>query len=176
MPSLMKMLQLNLQFSNKILVQVKYKSRKYGWGPKHKWVSTSRNPYVIKDGNLRSSLKNTEGASSQYDMKIYNIRTIDSKNKNIIDDTGLKYLKYLSNINIDENMVEDLSDFSNLKALKYLSLNGNNINNISPLRYLPLRRLSIKRNAFYTPEQIELAKDVIEELESRGCTVYHDLK
>ena len=111
----------------------------------------------VKDTELRKLLNEklgeklgtTRTANQKItDVELEKLTDLNLDNSNITDLTGLEAAKNLQNLSLNHNSISNLRPLSGLTSLKTLSLNGNKITDPSPLSGLPsLKTLSLKENA-----------------------------
>ena len=111
----------------------------------------------IPDANLRKALnkKLTEITGTTREdnypinnLELRNITDLNLDNLNIVDLTGMEYAENLENLSLNHNSVSNLSPLSGLHHLKTLSLDGNKVTDLNPLKDMTsLKTLSLKENA-----------------------------
>ena len=111
----------------------------------------------IPDANLRKALnkKLTEITGTTHEdnypinnLDLRNITDLNLDNLNIVDLTGMEYAENLENLSLNHNSVSNLSPLSGLHHLKTLSLDGNKVTDLNPLKDMTsLKTLSLKENA-----------------------------
>lgn len=111
----------------------------------------------VKDTQLRKLLNEklgeklgtTRTANQKItDVELEKLTDLNLDNSNITDLTGIEAAKNLQNLSLNHNSISDLSPLSGLTSLKTLSLNGNKITDLNPLRNKPnLKTLSLNENA-----------------------------
>ena len=82
------------------------------------------------------------------DVELEKLTDLNLDNSNITDLTGIEAAKNLQNLSLNHNSISNLRPLSGLTSLKTLSLNGNKITDPSPLaRLTSLKTLSLNENA-----------------------------
>ena len=109
------------------------------------------------------------------------ITELDASGKSIKSLEGIEHLKQLVVLNLEDNIIKDVSPLADLNLLSELSLRNNEITDLEKINFdkitdLPLRKLSLRHNVFRPPDgeqvrlsEIELLQNFsqIEELELR---------
>ena len=96
-------------------------------------------PVSIPDANLEAAIRKSRDIApdtpiTQSDM--LRLRTINAREKQIADLTGLQYATNLTEAILSRNQISDVSPLANLVKLTTLSLHSNQISDVSPLANL----------------------------------------
>ena len=106
---------------------------------------------VIPDANLRAAIETALGKANGADIAVADIAglpTLNARNRNVRDLTGLESATSLRELDLSYNAVSDLAPLSNLTNLEYLSLYNNAVSDLAPLSNLTsLRELGLSYNA-----------------------------
>ncbi|EBF5126100.1 hypothetical protein FH002_15600, partial [Listeria monocytogenes] len=92
---------------------------------------------IFPDTNLAEVIRVKLGKASVSDMvtqsDLDSITSLDARNKNITDISGVEHLTRLVAVSFDSNQISDISPLSGLTNLSSLTLRHNQISDISPL-------------------------------------------
>ncbi|EBF5117196.1 hypothetical protein FHZ94_15430, partial [Listeria monocytogenes] len=92
---------------------------------------------IFPDTNLAEVIRVKLGKASVSDMvtqsDLDSITSLDARNKNITDISGVEHLTRLVAVSFDSNQISDISPLSGLTNLSSLALRHNQISDISPL-------------------------------------------
>lgn len=104
----------------------------------------------VEDSNLKSVLLTILGKSDNYELKksdMESITSISAQKRNIKSLKGLEYCSNLNTLDLDNNLITDVSPLSSLTKLEELWLRKNSISDISALKSLTsLQRLGLDKN------------------------------
>ena len=93
----------------------------------------------IPDPNLRAVLTEVLGISTGAPItaeEMATLQTLQARNKNISDLTGLEFAKNLTVLNIRDNPLSDLSPLMGLAKLHYIHFQNTEVSDLSPLASL----------------------------------------
>ncbi len=99
-------------------------------------LTTAAQVVDIPDSNLRAAIGMALNKASGATITAAEMETLDrleARNANIRNLTGLKFAINLTNLNLANNMISDISPVAGLTNLIWLSLVGNTISDLSPL-------------------------------------------
>ena len=104
------------------------------------WGSVASAQIVeISDPNLKQAVRETLALSNEIPLtqpEMLRLKTLDARDRQIADLTGLEYATNLTGITLPYNEISDLTPLAGLMRLEYLWLWGNSISDLSPLTNL----------------------------------------
>jgi|GEM_PF-2015721 hypothetical protein len=102
-------------------------------------VVSAADPVVnFPDANLEAAIREeiNKPTGNIYQSDLQSMDSLEAKDKNISDLTGLEYCTDLSRLVLDNNLINDISPLASLPKLSMLEFENNQVNNISPLASL----------------------------------------
>ena len=93
----------------------------------------------IPDSNLKQAVRDALALSNEIPLtqpEMLRLKTLDARDRQIADLTGLEYATNLIGITLPYNEISDLTPLARLMRLEYLWLWGNSISDLSPLTNL----------------------------------------
>ena len=114
------------------------------------WGSVASAQIVeMPDPNLKQAVRETLALSNEMPLtqpEMLRLKTLDARDRQIADLTGLEYATNLTGITLPDNEISDLTPLARLMRLEYLWFWGNPISDLFPLMNLTaLKRIDLAR-------------------------------
>ena len=141
--------------------------------------ATDSNQVDIPDANLRAQIEtalNKQSGDPITDTEMATLTSLDARNANISDLTGLEHATDLTSLNLQSNSISDISLIAGLTNLTSLNLQSNSVSDISPLVASSGLGSGDEIDVRGNPLNYPSITTHIPTLQSRGATVEFDTR